>query len=36
MLTEAWMDGSAYGKALDEWNAKYTAVLREMGLVKKK
>ena len=36
MLTEAWMNGEAYGKALDEWNAKYTAVLREMGLVKKK
>ena len=36
MLTEAWLDGVAYGKALDEWSAKYTSILREMGLAKKK
>ena len=36
MLTEAWMDGVAYGKALDGWSAKYTSILGEMGLAKKK
>jgi putative tricarboxylic transport membrane protein len=36
MLTEAWMDGIAYGKALDAWSAKYTVILRNMNLIKKK
>ena len=36
MLTEAWMDGAAFGKYLEEWNAKYAVILRDMGLIKKK
>lgn len=35
MLSEAWMDGAAFGKFLDEWNGKYTIILRDMGLAKK-
>ena len=29
------MDGAAFGKFLDEWNGKYTIILRDMGLAKK-
>ncbi len=35
IITEAWMDGSTYGKWLDERNARYTVILRDMGLIKK-
>jgi hypothetical protein len=34
MLTEAWMDGNDFQKFLDDWNAKYTVILREMKLLK--
>jgi putative tricarboxylic transport membrane protein len=36
MLSEAWMDGAAFGKFLDEWNGKYAAILKDMNLLKKK
>lgn len=36
MLTEAWMDGATFGKWLDQENAKYAVVLKEMNLIKKK
>ncbi len=36
MLTEAYMDGAAFGKFLDEWNGKYAVILKDMGLIKKK
>ncbi|MBA4423661.1 MAG: tripartite tricarboxylate transporter substrate binding protein [Syntrophus sp. (in: bacteria)] len=36
MLTEAWLDGPAFGKFLDEWNAKYAVILKDMNLIKKK
>lgn len=36
MLTEAWLDGAAFGKFLDEWNGKYAVILKEMGLIGKK
>jgi putative tricarboxylic transport membrane protein len=36
MLTEAWMDGAAFGKFLEEWNGKYAVILRDMGLIKQK
>jgi putative tricarboxylic transport membrane protein len=36
MLTEAWMDGNAFGKFLEEWNGRYSVILRDMGLIKKK
>ncbi len=36
MLSEAWMDGATFGKFLEEWNVKYAAILRDMGLIKKK
>jgi putative tricarboxylic transport membrane protein len=36
MLSEAWMDGAAFGKFLEEWNAKYAVILKDMGLIKKK
>ncbi|MFH2074020.1 MAG: tripartite tricarboxylate transporter substrate binding protein [Pseudomonadota bacterium] len=36
MLTEAWMDGKAFGKFLEEEKARYTTVLTDMGLIKKK
>ena len=35
MLSEAWMDGAAFGKFLDEWNGKYAVILKDMGLIKK-
>ena len=35
MLTEAWMDGQAFGKFLAEWNDRYAVMLREMNLLKK-
>jgi putative tricarboxylic transport membrane protein len=35
VITEAWMDGATYGKWLDERNARYTVLLRDMGLLKK-
>jgi len=36
MLSEAWMDGEAFGKFLTEWKAKYAVILKDMGLIKKK
>jgi putative tricarboxylic transport membrane protein len=36
MLTEAWMDGEAFGKFLNEWNTKYAVILKDMNLIKKK
>ena len=36
MLSEAWMDGVAFGKFLDEWNGKYAVILKDMNLIKKK
>jgi putative tricarboxylic transport membrane protein len=36
MLTEAWMDGAAFGKFLEDWNGRYAIILRDMGLLKKK
>jgi putative tricarboxylic transport membrane protein len=36
MLTEAWMDGATFGKWLDGENAKYTVIVKDMGLIKKK
>ena len=36
MLSEAWMDGAAFGKFLDDWNAKYAVILKDMNLLKKK
>jgi putative tricarboxylic transport membrane protein len=36
LLTEAYMDGAAFGKFLEEWNAKYAVILNEMNLIKKK
>ena len=36
MLSEAYMDGAAFGKFLEEWNAKYAVILKDMGLIKKK
>ena len=36
MLTEAWMDGAAFGKFLEEWNGKYAIILKDMNLIKKK
>ena len=33
MLTEAWMDGPTYGKWLEEWNGRYEAIYREMGVL---
>lgn len=34
MLTEAWLDGPAYARWLDEWNGKYAVILKEMGAIK--
>jgi putative tricarboxylic transport membrane protein len=36
MLSEAWMDGPTFGKRLEEWNASYEAIYREMGVLGKK
>ncbi len=36
MLSEAWMDGAAFGAWLDEWNAKYETILKDMNLIKKR
>jgi putative tricarboxylic transport membrane protein len=36
MLTEAWMDGKAFGKFLEKENKRYAVVLTDMGLIKKK
>ena len=36
MLSEAWMDGAAFGKWLDEENGRYAVLLKDMGLIKKK
>jgi putative tricarboxylic transport membrane protein len=36
MLTEAWMDGAAFGKFLEEWNGKYAVILKDMNLIRKK
>ncbi len=36
MLSEAYMDGAAFGKFLEEWNVKYAAILKDMNLLKKK
>jgi hypothetical protein len=36
MLTEAWMDGAALGKFLEEWNGRHAVILKDMGLIKQK
>jgi hypothetical protein len=36
MLTDAWLDGGAFTKFLEEWNGKYAVILKDMGLIKKK
>ncbi len=36
MLTDAWLDGDAFRKFLEEWNARYAVILKDMGLIKKK
>jgi putative tricarboxylic transport membrane protein len=36
MLSEAYMDGAAFGKFLEEWNGKYAVILKDMNLLKKK
>ncbi len=36
MLSEAWMDGAAFGKWLDQEHARYTVIVKDMGLAKKK
>ena len=36
MLTEAWLDGAAFGKFLEEWNGRYAVILKDMGLIKKR
>ena len=36
MLSEAWMDGATFGKWLDQENARYTVIVKDMGLAKKK
>jgi putative tricarboxylic transport membrane protein len=36
LLSEAWMDGPTFGKFLEEWNAKYAVILKDMNLIKKK
>ena len=36
MLTEAWLDGKDFGKFLDELNARYAVILKDMGMLKKK
>jgi putative tricarboxylic transport membrane protein len=36
MLSEAWMDGGTFGKWLDQEHAKYTVIIKDMGLGKKK
>jgi len=36
MLSEAWLDGPAFGKFLDEWNGKYAVILKDMNLIKTK
>lgn len=35
MLTEGWMDSSTYSKWLGEQNARYEAIYRKMGVLKK-
>ncbi len=34
LLTEAWMDGPTFGKWLDQENARYVPMMKDMGLVK--
>jgi len=34
MLATAWMDGATFGKWLEEWNGKYAAILKDMGVIK--
>jgi putative tricarboxylic transport membrane protein len=36
MLSEAWMDGAAFGRFLDEWNGRYAVILKDMSLIRKK
>ncbi|MHB8909465.1 MAG: Bug family tripartite tricarboxylate transporter substrate binding protein [Syntrophales bacterium] len=36
MLTEAWLDGAAFGRFLADWNGKYATILNDMGLIRKK
>ena len=36
MLSDAWLDGAAFGKFLEEWNGKYAVILKDMNLIKKK
>ncbi|OHE22643.1 MAG: hypothetical protein A2Z43_07790 [Syntrophobacterales bacterium RBG_19FT_COMBO_59_10] len=36
MLSDAWLDGAAFGKFLEAWNGKYAVILKDMNLIKKK
>lgn len=36
MLTEGWLNGADFGKFLNEWNDKYAAILKDMGVIKTK
>ncbi len=36
MLSEAWMDGSDFGRFPEGWNGKYAVILNDMGVKKKK
>jgi hypothetical protein len=36
MLSEAWQDGEVFGKFLEELNAKYAVILKDMGMIRKK
>jgi tripartite-type tricarboxylate transporter receptor subunit TctC len=34
LLSEAWMDAATFGKWLDKEHARYSEVLKDMGLLK--
>jgi putative tricarboxylic transport membrane protein len=36
MLSEAWMDSATFGNWLEKENTRYAAILKDMGLIKKK
>ena len=36
MLSEAWMDSATFGTWLEKENTRYAAILKDMGLIKKK
>ncbi len=33
LLTEAWMDGPTFAKWLEDWNTRYAAILKDMGVI---